>query len=71
MTTYLVRDKEGRVINKGDQVLTFRGEPAIFKGVPRGGRRILVEIVGDPLGAREFFPSVCGLVITQVDTEQP
>lgn len=63
-------DQDGKRINEGDEVTTFRGEKLIFESVsafPTYGKsgKILVrdpEVEkGKPLSTREFYPSVCDL----------
>ncbi len=62
----ILKDENGKVINKGDEVTSFRGEKAIVKGwdspnSPASTGRIYVKTDAfDELG---FYPSVYGLHI--------
>jgi len=69
---YRVTDRDGNVIEPGDRITDFRGDPAWFQGVARGpeynGTAKVVTSDGTPGGERrERYATVYGLTVTPVD----
>jgi GTPase involved in cell partitioning and DNA repair len=63
MVKYVVTDRLGQAVNKGDEVTSFRDAKGTFEGVSRGGApgktaKVIVD-------GRENYATVWGLTVTE------
>lgn len=68
MPEYEARRVTGGVVNPGDKITNFRGEPAEFVRVERGpepGKSALVEVSRNGT-RRTFYSDVYGLKVVEV-----
>lgn len=69
MDKYTVTDRDGNVINVGDKILDFRGDPAYFRGVSRGPEyngtaKVLSVQDADRFSEQENYADVFNLTVT-------